>query len=145
MAKDRECIDYACECIRLAGLTDDAEIRDRLGDGARLDDYGRARGLRAGMRGSEYYPDIMLRYVAIGQTARPAELNGLRQESPLHPLAILSLVSQCGLGPAGSGAFSLSREACRRRTPSRNNSLVHAVPFGFETVRVAGTMLPQQI
>jgi hypothetical protein len=51
MAKDRECIDYACECIRLAGLTDDAEIRDRLGDGARLDDYGRARGLRAGMRG----------------------------------------------------------------------------------------------
>jgi hypothetical protein len=30
MANDRECIDYACECIRLAGLTDDAEIRDRL-------------------------------------------------------------------------------------------------------------------
>jgi hypothetical protein len=28
MANDRECIDYACECIRLAGLTDDAEIRD---------------------------------------------------------------------------------------------------------------------
>jgi hypothetical protein len=22
MANDRECIDYACECIRLAGLTD---------------------------------------------------------------------------------------------------------------------------
>jgi hypothetical protein len=30
MPNDRECIDYACECIRLAGLTDDAEIRDRL-------------------------------------------------------------------------------------------------------------------
>jgi hypothetical protein len=51
------------------------------------------------MRGSEYYPDIMLRYVAIGQTARPAELNGLRQESPLHPLAILSLVSQMRTWP----------------------------------------------
>ena len=30
MANVRECVDYACECIRLAGLTDDPEIRDRL-------------------------------------------------------------------------------------------------------------------
>jgi hypothetical protein len=35
MANDRECVDYACECIRLARLTDDPEIRDRLMDMAR--------------------------------------------------------------------------------------------------------------
>ena len=35
MAIDRECVDYACECIRLARLTDDPEIRDRLMDMAR--------------------------------------------------------------------------------------------------------------
>ena len=30
MATDRECVDYAHECTRLAGLTDEPEIRDQL-------------------------------------------------------------------------------------------------------------------
>jgi hypothetical protein len=30
MAADRECVDYAHECMRLAGLTDEPEIRDQL-------------------------------------------------------------------------------------------------------------------
>jgi hypothetical protein len=30
MATDRECVDYAHECMRLAGLTDEPEIRDQL-------------------------------------------------------------------------------------------------------------------
>jgi hypothetical protein len=32
---DQKCVDYAWECIRLAGLADDPEIRDRLMDMAR--------------------------------------------------------------------------------------------------------------
>ena len=44
MATDRKCIDYACECIRLAGLTDDTEIRDRLGNGALLGGSGGGEG-----------------------------------------------------------------------------------------------------
>jgi hypothetical protein len=35
MATDQKCVDYAWECIRLAGLADDPEIRDRLMDMAR--------------------------------------------------------------------------------------------------------------
>jgi hypothetical protein len=30
MATESECIEYARECVRLAGLTDDPDIRDRL-------------------------------------------------------------------------------------------------------------------
>ena len=30
MSVDHECTDYATECIRLAGLTDDLEVRDQL-------------------------------------------------------------------------------------------------------------------
>ena len=30
MATESECIQYARECVRLAGLTDDPDIRDRL-------------------------------------------------------------------------------------------------------------------
>jgi hypothetical protein len=35
MATDQKCVDYAWECIRLAWLADDPEIRDRLMDMAR--------------------------------------------------------------------------------------------------------------
>jgi hypothetical protein len=30
MPTDRECVDYAHECMRLAGLTNEPEIRDQL-------------------------------------------------------------------------------------------------------------------
>ena len=30
METESECIEYARECVRLAGLTDDPDIRDRL-------------------------------------------------------------------------------------------------------------------
>jgi hypothetical protein len=30
MATDKECLEYARECVRLAGLTDDQQIRDQL-------------------------------------------------------------------------------------------------------------------
>jgi hypothetical protein len=30
MATDEECMAYACECVRLAGPTDEPEIRDQL-------------------------------------------------------------------------------------------------------------------
>jgi hypothetical protein len=30
MATDEECVGYARECVRLAGLTDEPEIRDQL-------------------------------------------------------------------------------------------------------------------
>ena len=30
MATDQECVGYARECLRLAGLTDEPEIRDQL-------------------------------------------------------------------------------------------------------------------
>jgi hypothetical protein len=35
MATDQKCVDYAWECIRLAGLADDPEIRNQLTDMAR--------------------------------------------------------------------------------------------------------------
>jgi hypothetical protein len=35
MATESECIEYARECVRLAGLTDDPDIRDRLLETAR--------------------------------------------------------------------------------------------------------------
>jgi hypothetical protein len=30
MVTDNECVDYARECVRLAGLTTDSQIRDQL-------------------------------------------------------------------------------------------------------------------
>ena len=30
MTTDKECMEYARECVRLAGLTDDQQIRDQL-------------------------------------------------------------------------------------------------------------------
>jgi hypothetical protein len=30
MASEKECMDHASECVRLAGLTDDIAVRDQL-------------------------------------------------------------------------------------------------------------------
>ena len=35
MASDQECVDYARECVRLAGLTNDAQLRQYLTNLAR--------------------------------------------------------------------------------------------------------------
>jgi hypothetical protein len=46
---DDECVDYARECVRLAGLTDNPELREQAAQyGPRVDGHSHARAEDAG-------------------------------------------------------------------------------------------------